>query len=109
MNARRSGSLTGEDYLASRYQRNFVGNDCNPSAWATTERPLTDGEFEIVREHMKAQTEGVDNVGGFKLLEGVTGFHLSNLTHRDMQFLEGRAVLRRPIELRGIRVQVKRQ
>lgn len=85
------------DYLAARYQRNFIGNDCNPSAWATTERPLTDDEFEQVREHMRQQLQGIDKAGGFKLIEGVKGFQLSNLTHRDMQFLEGRAAMKEEI------------
>ena len=93
-------SITTEaDYLASRYQRNFVANDCNPSAWAVTEKMLTDPQFEAMANHLRDQMQGTENVGGIKLLENIHQFVFNPTTHRDMQFLEGREAMLEEIAL----------
>lgn len=81
------------DYSAANYSKAFVQNDCNPSGWfESAQRAMSDTQYKQFRERTKQEHQGAANAGKPMLLENNVTWTPNPNTHRDMQWIEGRAL-----------------
>lgn len=78
------------DRSAADYARSFVKNDCNPSAWVIV-KSLPDEKRKQLQAAIHTAMSGTSNAGKAAVLSGIENIIFNASTHREMQFLEGRA------------------
>ena len=85
------------DYLASVFNRNFFEEGAVLSGFIKIPEPLTEEAYRRLRDSFENRHRGVAKAHRVAILEGGADFRESQITQRDMQFVDQKKVTREEI------------
>lgn len=86
------------DAAAGNFSRKFAQNDMVPSGWFSFDKQLRPEQYDQFKSRLQRDHQGSDNAGQFMLLDMGMVWNPNALTHRDMQWMEGRQYWRDEIK-----------
>ena len=85
------------DYKAQLYNRAFFDNSAEPMGYLTTEKSLSEQQFQRMLKQFEERHKGVNKAKRVALLEGGMEYSPAGESHKDMEFLEQRRYNREEI------------